>query len=334
MADYYDDDRYRSDYRGGRGYDRPRRDRDRDMDRGHYGNFAGEWRRTDYTDAEPGGYGGRGHDEDRYYGRDRDYGRDRNFDDRGYSDRPRSGHGLSGAALAGRGFGSRDYGSRDYGDRDYSGRDYGGARAYDDRRGRSGGGDHGDRGFFARAGDEMASWFGSDDAERRRRWDAEHGDEGAQHHRGRGPTGYKRADARISDDIHDRLTEDPYLDATDISVKVEDGEVTLSGHVSNRRDKRRAEDLAEDVMGVRHVQNNLRVREGAGFAMTGSGTRDENQRSTSWGRSDSTGSVRTDASGNQRQAASSGEGFGAERGGNNQSDTGLAGLPTSNRTMP
>jgi hypothetical protein len=32
-------------------------------------------------------------------------------------------------------------------------------------------GDHGDRGFFERAGDEIASWFGDDDAERRRRED-------------------------------------------------------------------------------------------------------------------------------------------------------------------
>jgi len=43
-------------------------------------------------------------------------------------------------------------------------------RFRDDHYGRSGGpprGDH-DRGFFERAGDEIASWFGDDDAERRR----------------------------------------------------------------------------------------------------------------------------------------------------------------------
>ncbi len=31
-----------------------------------------------------------------------------------------------------------------------------------------------DRGFFERAGDEVASWFGDDDAERRRREDRMH----------------------------------------------------------------------------------------------------------------------------------------------------------------
>ncbi|MFC0008345.1 BON domain-containing protein [Devosia nitrariae] len=44
-----------------------------------------------------------------------------------------------------------------------------------------------------------------------------------------------------------------------MSVNVRDGEVTLNGSVHSREDKRRAEDLADDVSGVRNVQNNLRV---------------------------------------------------------------------------
>jgi osmotically-inducible protein OsmY len=79
-------------------------------------------------------------------------------------------------------------------------------------------------------------------------------------HRGRGPKGYKRSDGRIEEDVNDRLTDDPYLDASDIEVSVKDGEVTLSGLVGRREDKRRAEDLAELVSGVGNVQNNLRVK--------------------------------------------------------------------------
>lgn len=41
-------------------------------------------------------------------------------------------------------------------------------------------------------------------------------------------------------------------------MTVESGEVTLAGSVEGRRAKRRAEDLADTVSGVRHVQNNLR----------------------------------------------------------------------------
>jgi hypothetical protein len=42
-------------------------------------------------------------------------------------------------------------------------------------------------------------------------------------------------------------------------VTVDNGEVTLSGAVSDRSDKRRAEDLIEQVSGVRDVHNHLRV---------------------------------------------------------------------------
>lgn len=78
-------------------------------------------------------------------------------------------------------------------------------------------------------------------------------------HRGRGPSGYKRSDARISEDVHDRLTEDPFVDASQIEIKVAEGEVTLDGQVDTRTAKRRAEDIVEAVSGVSHCQNNLRV---------------------------------------------------------------------------
>lgn len=79
-------------------------------------------------------------------------------------------------------------------------------------------------------------------------------------HRGRGPAGYRRSDERIREDVSDRLTDDPYLDASGIEVKVSSCEVTLDGNVDSRYGKRRAEFLADQVSGVAHVQNNLRVR--------------------------------------------------------------------------
>jgi BON domain len=81
-----------------------------------------------------------------------------------------------------------------------------------------------------------------------------------QDHRGRGPKGWRRSDQRIAKDVNDHLTDDPDVDASDIEVRVEDGEVTLSGTVDSRFARRRAEDLTEDVRGVGHVQNNLRVQ--------------------------------------------------------------------------
>jgi hypothetical protein len=79
-------------------------------------------------------------------------------------------------------------------------------------------------------------------------------------HRGRGPKNYVRSDERIREDVSDRLADHAHLDASEIDVQVQNGEVTLSGTVDDRMSKRRAEDCADDVSGVKHVQNNLRVK--------------------------------------------------------------------------
>jgi hypothetical protein len=91
------------------------------------------------------------------------------------------------------------------------------------------------------------------------RGDADEGSGPAGPHRGRGPKGYKRTDERIHEDVCERLTHDRFIDASDVEVSVSNGEVTLSGTVTSRGLKRRAEDLAEMASGVTHVQNNLRV---------------------------------------------------------------------------
>jgi hypothetical protein len=118
----------------------------------------------------------------------------------------------------------------------------------------------------------MSSWTGDEQAERRRQQDEREGDRGAIHHRGRGPRGYTRSDERIREDVSDRLADNPILDASDIEVMVSGGEVTLSGSVDSRYSKRLAEDLADEVSGVNHVQNNLRVRQTGQQRMSISGT--------------------------------------------------------------
>jgi osmotically-inducible protein OsmY len=76
---------------------------------------------------------------------------------------------------------------------------------------------------------------------------------------GRGPKDYQRSDERIREDVNDRLTDDSWLDASEVTVEVKNGEVTLAGTVEDREQKRRAEDMAEQVSGVREVRNNIRV---------------------------------------------------------------------------
>jgi osmotically-inducible protein OsmY len=122
-------------------------------------------------------------------------------------------------------------------------------------------GEQSERGFFERAGDEVASWFGDAEAARRREQD----------HRGHGPAGYIRSDERIREDASDKLTEDWRVDARAIEVSVASGEVTLDGSVPSREQKRRAEDLVDSLSGVKHVQNNLRVSETSTWDRNNSG---------------------------------------------------------------
>jgi osmotically-inducible protein OsmY len=91
-----------------------------------------------------------------------------------------------------------------------------------------------------------------------------HGDFEHGPHRGKGPKNYVRSDDRIREDVSDRLSDDSHLDASAIEVTVVSGEVTLVGQVEDRRAKRRAEDCADDVSGVNHVQNNLRCNDRGG----------------------------------------------------------------------
>lgn len=147
-----------------------------------------------------------------------------NYDERGPQGRERSWGGAAGASTPGYG---RGYGP-DYGRDD-------------------------NRGFFERAGEQIASWFGSDDPQDGRSRDQR------ESHRGRGPGDYTRSDERIREDANDRLTDDHRVDARRITVTVEQGEITLAGTVPDRDAKRRAEDVVEHISGVKHVQNNLRI---------------------------------------------------------------------------
>jgi hypothetical protein len=81
-------------------------------------------------------------------------------------------------------------------------------------------------------------------------------------HTGRGPKGYLRPDERIEEDANECLTRHGALDATNITVTVDNGEITLEGTVDSRRGKRLAEDALETISGVRDIHNRLRVAKG------------------------------------------------------------------------
>jgi osmotically-inducible protein OsmY len=78
-------------------------------------------------------------------------------------------------------------------------------------------------------------------------------------HAGKGPKGYVRSDERILELVHEVLTDHEHVDASNITVGIKDGEVTLTGHVDRRSAKLQAEDLASTVSGVKDVHNRLRI---------------------------------------------------------------------------
>ncbi|MGE3467230.1 MAG: BON domain-containing protein [Pyrinomonadaceae bacterium] len=111
-----------------------------------------------------------------------------------------------------------------------------------------------ERGWWDKASDEVSSWFGDDEAAHRREMDQRYG-----RYSGVGPKGYTRSDDRIKEDVNDRLTYHAYLDASDIDVQVDDGDVVLTGTVPTKYEKRYAEDIADNIYGVKNVENRLRV---------------------------------------------------------------------------
>jgi hypothetical protein len=78
-------------------------------------------------------------------------------------------------------------------------------------------------------------------------------------HSGKGPKSYKRSDERVKEIVCEKLSDDPFVDASDIEISVNNCEVTLTGSVHDRSAKRRAEDIVENIPGITHVENRIRV---------------------------------------------------------------------------
>jgi hypothetical protein len=85
-------------------------------------------------------------------------------------------------------------------------------------------------------------------------------DKDSQSFRGRGPRGYQRTDERLHEVICERLTDDPHIDASEVAVKVERGEIILDGEVADRSVKRHVEDVVDEVSWGAPIYNRLRIQ--------------------------------------------------------------------------
>lgn len=67
-------------------------------------------------------------------------------------------------------------------------------------------------------------------------------------------------DVDLRQDVLDELEFEPSIDAADIGVAVEDGTVTLTGHVRTYAQKHEAERIVKRVKGVRAIAQEIEVR--------------------------------------------------------------------------
>lgn len=77
---------------------------------------------------------------------------------------------------------------------------------------------------------------------------------------GLGPKGYDSAGDPVGQEVYSRLTQHGQVDASNIEIVIDNGEVLLEGTVDSEETKRLAEEAVESILDVNSVQNLLRVQ--------------------------------------------------------------------------
>ena len=83
-------------------------------------------------------------------------------------------------------------------------------------------------------------------------------------HKGVAPKSDKVENDPVAAAVHHALTDEPWLDATDITLSVSGGVVTLTGSVPTEDGKARAAKTAAEVNGVTEVKNELAINPNEG----------------------------------------------------------------------
>lgn len=274
-------------------------ERDDPRYRRRYGRGGGMEEEEWFEEENPGRWRGAGDRE--WQSRERERGSEYNEGRRGrwgtgsryqspYQSSERERYGGGQQQYRGReGYESGQPGRREFEPESYQGRGgYGGGegylgqpRGYENREtygmqgtmGQTGTGMQGYRGGQSSGGRYGSSW------DPQQAWGSRQGlGQRQQDFTGKGPKGWTRSDDRIKEDLSEQFARHPDLDPSEIEIRVHGGEVTLTGSVNDRESKRLAEDIAENVQGVKDVTNQVRVsssqRSGAtsGYGTTGTGS--------------------------------------------------------------
>jgi len=70
-----------------------------------------------------------------------------------------------------------------------------------------------------------------------------------------------KTDGELEQDVWSELRWIPWIDTSDIALKVHDGVATLTGFARAYRDKIAAEEAAKSIVGIRGVANEIEVRD-------------------------------------------------------------------------
>jgi osmotically-inducible protein OsmY len=249
---------YERESRFGRGgYEGPRGMGQQDWSRGRSGSYGG-YTRVGWGPAEEEERGYWGQGEEPRYGRGREGAGYGSEDYEGGMETGYAGYEPGdysyGSGISGFGSGERFGGSQQVGrgtSRGSGQSGYGRSQGWERSGSQGWTGPSGSRSLFGQSGSQQ---YGQE------RFQQSRGGTSQGNFVGRGPQGYKRSDERITEDVNELLTQDPDIDASNIAVEVQNGELTLKGSVSDREAKRRAEDIAESCSGVKQVQNQLRIK--------------------------------------------------------------------------
>ncbi|MBN8610562.1 MAG: BON domain-containing protein [Deltaproteobacteria bacterium] len=97
---------------------------------------------------------------------------------------------------------------------------------------------------------------------------------------GKAPKNYTRSDERLREEVCDALANSGH-DWSDVEVTVSNGEVTLTGTVSDRSEKLQAEHMADRVRGVNEVTNQLKIKRADSSASRTSSTESSSTKDSS-----------------------------------------------------
>jgi hypothetical protein len=145
-----------------------------------------------------------------------------------------------------RGYGFDDGGGSGYNDRGYSDHAYGG-QGYSNQG-------------FGSEGAANQGYFGTDYHNRGYsypRHPQQWGNQGG--HRGKLPKNFAYSDDKLRERICEMLADHDLIDPSNVDIQVKSGEVTITGTIEDRHQKRLIDDMVQNVPGVQDVHLSIKV---------------------------------------------------------------------------